>query len=192
MVGVAANSQEAIAQVAALHPDVVLLDIRMPVMDGVAATRAICQNFPNVKVLVLSTFDTDKFVGQAMAFGAKGYLLKDTPSDDLAQAIRAVYKGYTHLGAGLFEKTLASSTPIVTSQPIESADSDHLEKLNALTPREREVFELIASGASNREIAERLYITERTVKNHVSNILSRLNLRDRTQAAILAHSSQQP
>lgn len=181
----AENGQRAIAEIEALQgtprePHVVLMDVRMPVMDGVAATRLIKERFPHIEVLVLTTFDDDEYVSQAMRFGAKGYLLKDTPSEELAMAIRAVYKGYTYLGPGLFEKTFATpgtSEPVATPMPPE---------LNLLSPREREVLHLIASGASNREIATALFISERTVKNHVTSILSRLNLRDRTQAALLA------
>lgn len=183
IVGDAQNGEKAIEQVEAQQPDVVLMDVRMPVMDGVAATRIIGERFPGTKVLVLTTFDDDEYVSQAMRFGATGYLLKDTPSEELAQAIRAVHKGYTQLGPGLFEKAISSlltPTPVVpTSLPPELAE---------LTPREREVLRLIAVGASNREIAQSLYISERTVKNHITSILSRLNLRDRTQAALLASS----
>jgi DNA-binding NarL/FixJ family response regulator len=157
------------------------MDIRMPIMDGVAATREICQRFANTKILVLTTFDDDDYVAEALRHGAKGYLLKDTPSEELAAAIRAVDKGYTHLGPGLVEKVMAkASTPVQpTAVPPGWAE---------LTPREQEVLRLIANGASNREIAQALYISEGTVKNHVTNILSRLNLRDRTQAAIFANS----
>jgi DNA-binding NarL/FixJ family response regulator len=154
------------------------MDVRMPVMDGVAATRLICQQFSATKVLVLTTFDDDDYVSQAMQLGARGYLLKDTHSDDLAVAIRSVHKGYTQMGPGLLEKAIAHS-PSTPPQPT------HLPpELAGLTAREREVLCLIAAGASNREIAEALYISERTVKNHITRILSQLNLRDRTQAAM--------
>ncbi|MDJ0704256.1 MAG: response regulator transcription factor [Leptolyngbyaceae cyanobacterium MO_188.B28] len=179
VVGEAENGQIALEQTRLLQPDVVLMDVRMPVMDGVAATQAIHQQAPDVKVLVLTTFDDDEYVTQAMRYGAKGYLLKDTPSEELAQAIRLVNKGHTHLGPGLFEKMMATApTPIVTAPP----------EFDQLTPREREVLQLIAEGYNNREIAQALFIAERTVKNHVNSILRRLNLRDRTQAAILASS----
>ncbi len=118
-----------------------------------------------------------------MRFGAIGYLLKDTPSEELAQAIRAVHKGYTQLGPGLFEKAVSNFSASVPVQPTTLPP-----ELTELTPREREVLRLIAVGANNREIAQFLYISERTVKNHITSILSRLNLRDRTQAALLASS----
>ncbi len=163
-----------------LQPDVILMDIRMPIMDGVAATREIHNKFPEIKILVLTTFDDDEYVTAAIQSGAMGYLLKDTPSEELAVAIRAVHKGYTQLGPGIVKKLMTQfpATPATTPPPI----------LDELTPREKDVLRLIAQGASNKEIAQKLYISEGTVKNHVTNILTRLNLRDRTQAALLANS----
>ncbi len=190
VVGDAENGQRALEILQSLYetpqkPDVVLMDIRMPVMDGVATTEQISRRFPDVKVLVLTTFDDDEYVSKAMKFGAKGYLLKDTPKEELAVAIRAVHQGYTHMGPGLFEKIWNGSpipSPLQQQLPPEIAE---------LSPRERDVLRLIASGASNKEIAEALYISERTVKNHVTNILSRLGLRDRTQAALFASAFPQ-
>lgn len=180
IVGEADNGEIAIHQVEVLQPDVVLMDIRMPIMDGVAATREISQRFPQAKVLVLTTFDDDEYVTQALQYGAVGYLLKDTPPEELAQAIRAVHKGYTQLGPGIGKKIMAQIT---------APHGDRTEGWEQLTPREQEILQLIAKGASNKEIAQTLYISEKTVKNHVTNILSRLNLRDRTQAAIWANSN---
>jgi DNA-binding NarL/FixJ family response regulator len=182
IVGEAENGESALKLIAELHPDVVLMDIRMPVMDGVATTREIHRLFSGIKVLVLTTFDDDEYVTAALQNGAMGYLLKDTPSEELAFAIRAVYKGYTQLGPGIVKKLLThfSANGANNSPPPPS--------LSELTPREKEVLRLIAIGATNKEIAQQLYISEGTVKNHVTNILNRLNLRDRTQAAIFANS----
>lgn len=180
VVGEASQGDEAIAQVEKHQPDIVLMDIRMPVMDGVAATREICRRFPSSRVLVLTTFDDQDYVAQALQAGASGYLLKDTPFEELTQAIRFVHKGYTQIGPGLAKKVLAQSTPIAGSST----------SLEELTPREQEILRLIAQGASNREIAQALFISEKTVRNHVTNILGRLGLRDRTQAAIYMHSRE--
>ena len=182
IVGEAENGKVAIDLISQFHPDVVLMDIRMPIMDGVAATQQIQQNFPNVKILVLTTFDDDEYVKAAIQNGAMGYLLKDTPSEELAVAIRAVYKGYTQLGPGIVKKLLTQFPATPNHTPPAPPN------LTELTPREKEVLRLIAIGASNREIAQQLYISEGTVKNHVTNILNRLSLRDRTQAAIIANT----
>ena len=184
IVGEAENGKSAIALVQQLYgtplqPDLILMDVRMPVMDGVAAIKKLAQEFNSISVLVLSTFDDDEYITQAMQFGAKGYLLKDTPIEEIAAAIRAAIKGYTQLGPGLFQKFLTQSDRVDVSElPT---------VLQALTPREKEVLSLIAKGASNKEIAQELYISQRTVKAHITSILSQLNLRDRTQAAIFAN-----
>ncbi len=177
VVGEAVDGAGAIAQTAALNPDVILMDIRMPVMDGVAATREICQRFPGTKVLVLTTFGDQDYVTQALRAGAAGYLLKDTPFDELTQAIRFVDKGYTQIGPGLGQAVMA--TAVVAAPPSLPPGWENL------TPREQDILRLIATGASNREIAQTLFIAEKTVKNNVTNILGQLGLRDRTQAAIL-------
>lgn len=158
-------------------PDVVLLDIRMPVMDGVAATEQIVTKFPGCRVLILTTFDDEEYVSQAIRHGARGYLLKGTPATDLAMAIRSVYQGYSYLGPGLMAKAL--SPPASGSLQSDSLESD-------LTPREQQVLQLLAQGSENREIANALCISERTVKNHITNILTRLGLKNRTQAALWA------
>ncbi|MGD1914496.1 MAG: response regulator [Rivularia sp. (in: cyanobacteria)] len=183
IVGEAANGLEAVDKVEKLQPHVVLMDIRMPRMDGVAATREIKNIFPQTKILVLTTFDDDEYIKAALQNGAMGYLLKDTPSEELAVAIRAVYRGYTQLGPGIVKKLLTQFPPATASQ-----SSTPPPSLEELTKREKEVLCLIATGANNREIAQKLYISEGTVKNHVTNILNRLELRDRTQAAIFANS----
>ena len=185
IVGEAENGKIAVERSLLLKPDIILMDIRMPVMDGVAAIGILNQKAPEIKILVLTTFDDDEYVIQAMTQGAKGYLLKDTPSQELAQAIRSIDRGYTQLAPGLFEKAIQHNREIVaTKKPIAANIPPEFEKL---TSREKEVLQLIAQGYNNREIATQLYITERTVKNHVNSILRRLQLRDRTQAAIFAH-----
>lgn len=187
IVGEAENGKMAIALVKQLYdtpqqPDLILMDVRMPVMDGVAAIKKLAQQFNSISVLVLSTFDDDEYITKAMKFGAKGYLLKDTPIEEIALAIKSTIKGYTQLSPGLFQKFLTQSERNkLNSRAILPKD------LQALTPREKEVLALIAKGASNKEIAIELYISERTVKAHITSILSQLNLRDRTQAAILAN-----
>ncbi|MBP5976378.1 response regulator transcription factor [Brasilonema sp. CT11] len=189
VVGEASNGQQAIDLVKSLHlksqpPDIILMDIRMPVMDGVTATQQLCQQFPGIKILVLTTFDDTKYVSQALHFGAKGYLLKDTPLEELAEAVRSIHKGHTQFGPGIIEKIIAN-TPL-TEPP---ADSQELPPgFTELTPREKQVLRMIAVGSSNREIAQELFLSEGTVRNHISHILTRLNLRDRTQAAILANT----
>ncbi|MBD2596364.1 response regulator transcription factor [Nostoc spongiaeforme FACHB-130] len=183
IIGEAENGKIAVELAAKLQPDVVLMDIRMPIMDGVAATKEIHQYYENIKILVLTTFDNDEYVSAALQYGAMGYLLKDTPSEELAVAIRAVHKGYTQLGPGIVQKLL-NQFPHGIPTPSEPVPPS----LTELTPREKEVLKLIATGASNREIAQELYISEGTVKNHVTNILNRLSLRDRTQAAIIANT----
>lgn len=183
--GIANNGYIAVQQVEALQPDVVLMDIKMPIMDGREATRIIGQKFPDTKVLVVSTFDEDDYIAHAIKAGAKGYLLKDMPVDELAQAIRLVYRGYSQMGPGLMEKMLDG---VLDSSATET-ESDRPD-LEELTPREIEVLNLVGTGCTNREIAQQLYITEGTVKTHVTHILNRLNLRNRSQIAIYANSAR--
>ncbi len=180
VVGTASNGEIAITQVAALQPDLVLMDVRMPLMDGRAATRTICKQFPNVKVLVLSTFDDDQYIAESIRAGAKGYLLKDMPAQELVQAIRLAYQGYAQLAPGLLDKLI--------KQPWSIAKPTASLELEMLTRREQEVLQLIANGATNREIAEQLFITEGTVKTHVTHLLNRLNCKNRAQLAIVANS----
>jgi DNA-binding NarL/FixJ family response regulator len=181
--GSAENGETALEQVATLQPDVVLMDVRMPVVDGRAAIRKIAEQFPDIKVLVLSTFDDDQYVADAMRAGAKGYLLKDMPSEELAQAIRLVHGGHTQLGPGLIEK-LITHIPDPKTADVENA----LKDLAHLTPREQDLLRLLGRGCTNREIATQLHLAEGTVKTYVTNLLDRLNLRNRSQLAIYAHS----
>ena len=196
VIGNAENGQQAIQIIERLYetpqkPDLILMDVRMPVLDGVAATQIISQRFPDIKVMVLTTFNDTEYVRQAIKFGAKGYLMKDTLSCELANAIRTVHKGYTQFAPGIIEKALDNSLKTFPTSNINQTSNQQIEEppqLALLSAREKEVLRLIATGYSNREIAEQLYISENTVKNHVSNILYRLELRDRTQAAIFARS----
>ena len=184
VVGVANNGQVAIQQVEALQPDVVLMDIGMPIMDGREATRIICQRFPNTKVLVVSTFDEDDYIRHSIRAGAKGYLLKDMPVEELAQSIRLVHRGYSQMGPGLMEKMLDGMVDSKSDTETEKP------KLAELTPREVEVVKLIATGCTNYQIAKELCIVEGTVKGHITNILNRLGLNNRLQIAIYANSSE--
>ena len=186
VVGIAHNGQAALKQVEALKPNVVLMDIRMPVMDGREATRIISQRFPDTKVLVLSTFDEDNYIAQSIQAGAKGYLLKDMPCEELAQAIRLVERGYSQMGPGLMERMIEEILDSITTktEPVEPEPAE-------LSSRELEVFNLVGTGCTNREIAQKLYITEGTVKTHVTHILNRLNLRNRAQIAVYANSTRQ-
>lgn len=172
VVGEANNGEFALAEIELQRPDVVLMDIRMPMMDGVAATAAIAQRFPEVKVLILTTFDDDEYVSKAIQNGASGYLLKDTPVEELTQTILAVQRGYLQLGPGLAQKLQVKSR------------SEEPEGWSELTEREREIAQLISEGLNNREIGEQLFISEKTVKNHITQVLGRLGVRDRTQAAL--------
>lgn len=182
VVGSAGNGEAAIAQVAALHPDVVLMDIRMPVMTGIEATRCITEQFPNTKVLVLSTFDDDHDIAQAMRAGAKGYLLKDMPASELIEAVRSVHRGYCQMAPGLMEKLL-------TNVPDNDSEQRNVaEEIKQLPPRERDVLRLIGQGCPNREIAAQLNLAEGTVKTYVTHLLNRLALRNRSQLAIYATS----
>ncbi|MGL5065987.1 MAG: response regulator transcription factor [Microcoleus sp.] len=192
VIGIAHNGKAALEQVEALQPDVVLMDLKMPVMDGREATRLICQSFPNTSVLVLTTFDDDGYIVDAMRAGAKGYLLKDMPSEELAQAIRLVQSGYTQLAPGLMDKLMtgfsAAPTNSSPTNPASSTQPSKQSEFVQLTPREQEVLRLIGTGLTNRDIAQQLFISEGTVKTHVTHLLNRLNLRNRSQLAIYANS----
>jgi len=182
VVGEASNGQEAIAAVAKLAPDVVLMDLRMPVLNGVAATRQITQSAATSRVIVLTTFDDDEYVFDGLRAGAVGYLLKDVPSAKLVEAIRAAARGESFLQPSVAAKVVAEFSRL--AGPGTAVPQQDL--VEPLSERELEILAVLASGASNREIANQLYITEGTVKNHVTNILGKLGVRDRTQAALKA------
>ncbi|MEK4981444.1 response regulator transcription factor [Bacillus sp. FSL K6-6540] len=177
---VAEHGEEALSLLMdGLHADVVLMDIRMPVCDGVEGTRRIRERYPDVRVLMLTTFDDDDYIVEALRNGASGYLLKNIPPDRIIQGIKTVHDGNMLIHPDIARKLTGMLRP--TSQPApRSADLEQF----GLTPAEKRVVALIAEGLSNKEIAAQLYLSEGTVKNYVTDILGKLNLRDRTQIAI--------
>jgi DNA-binding NarL/FixJ family response regulator len=183
VVGEAGDGLEAETLVERLQPDVVLMDLRMPRRDGVAATRRIVDRWPNVRVLVLTTFDDDDLIFRSIEAGASGYLLKDIGSDGLADAVRAASRGDSPLQPSIARKVLRRVR--AGTIPREST-GDAVSSFEPLTSRELDVLRLLGTGATNREIAERLSLTEGTVKNYISAILSKTGVHDRTQAALLA------
>ncbi|UCF95889.1 MAG: response regulator transcription factor [Spirochaetaceae bacterium] len=178
VVGQASNGVEAIAQTNRLNPDIILMDLMMPEMDGIEATRQISSTNPSTKVIVLSSFSDDNKVFSAIKAGASGYLLKNISSAELADAIRAVHKGDPRLHPEIAKKLMNQFVGL-------KGESEAISK--DLTPREIEVLRLIAEGMNNTELAQALFISETTAKTHVHNILSKLDLSDRTQAAIYAY-----
>lgn len=174
VVGEAADGDRGVHQALALRPDIILMDVQMPVLNGVEATAAICAAWPEARIIILTTFDRDDYVFQGIRAGALGYLLKDTPADDLIRTIRRVAAGEAFI------------QPEIASRTLRELLRPQQAPLEPLSDREREVLVLLAQGASNKEIAERLVISEGTVKNHVSNILGKLQAENRTQAAEIA------
>ena len=180
VVGEAANGEEAIKLADSFRPNVVLMDLQMPVMNGVAATRQLHSTQPDCHVIALTTFDGDEYIFDCLRAGAVGYLLKDAPSENLFAAIRAAARGESFLQPSVTTRVLAEFTRLSDPSPSSAT------LVEPLSDREHEILRLIARGSTNREIAESLFITEGTVKNHVTNILSKLDVRDRTQAALKA------
>jgi NarL family two-component system response regulator LiaR len=180
--GEAANGIEAVELAKQTQPDIVLLDLVMPEMDGLHATPKIIEASPRSRVIILTSFGEEDKVLPAIRAGAQGYLLKDIPPNELVQAVREAYQGKVQLHPEIAKKLM------LLAAAKEGATTSHVatESENGLTDREQEVLQLIANGMNNREIAEKLFISEKTVKTHVSNILSKLHLDDRTQAAIYA------
>ncbi|MDR7383156.1 response regulator [Promicromonospora iranensis] len=205
VVGEAGDGAAAIELTRALRPDIVLMDVQMPVMDGIEATRRIvAENL--AKVLVLTTFDHDEYVFDGLAAGASGFLLKNSDAEHLVEAVRTVAAGHALLApqitrrvieqmvAGERQSPVERSSSVERSSPDEPVEAPVVRQLTVapaglalLTPRERQVLELVGTGLSNAEIASTLYLGEATVKTHVSNVLSKLHLRDRVQAVVLAH-----
>jgi DNA-binding NarL/FixJ family response regulator len=184
VVGEAGNGDEAIKLVRSLLPSVVLMDLQMPVLDGVAATRILHEEQPDCRIIVLTTFDDDEMVFDGLRAGAVGYLLKDAPSEKLAEAIRVAARGETFLQPSVAAKVVAEFARL-TKKTVGTRPS----LSDPLSERELEILRLITQGASNREIAGTLFLAEGTVKNHVTNILGKLEVRDRTQAALKAKES---
>jgi len=175
IVGQATNGQEAIQAAKLWQPQVILMDVRMPVCDGVQATQEIHQYYPWIRVLVLTTFDDDEYILRSLQAGALGYLLKRTPAPEIAAAIRSVAQGYSQLGPTIAPKAFSQFKPLPSgSYP------------DLLSKREVDVLKLVGEGKNNQEIAQTLFLSEGTVKNHVTQILSKLEMRDRVQAALWA------
>ncbi len=183
VIGEAVNGQEAIARAAQLRPDVMLMDVRMPVLDGLQATREITAMPGAPKVLVLTTFDLDDYVYQALRWGASGFLLKDASARELADAVRIVAAGDALLSPGVTRRLIAEFARMGAPR------GPSRDNLDGLTERECEVLALVARGMSNAEIVGRLVVAEQTIKTHVSRILMKLGLRDRTQAVVLAYET---
>jgi DNA-binding NarL/FixJ family response regulator len=188
IVGEAANGVEAVEAARSLEPDVVLMDVRMPELDGVQATRMIVDSQSSARIIILTTFDLDEYVYAALRAGASGFLLKDAPPVDLLSGIRAVASGDAVVAPSVTRRLLsnyAHRLPVPT--PLEDGEED--ERMALLTAREREVLLEVAASLSNAEIAERLVLSEATVKSHVGRILSKLELRDRVQIVVFAYES---
>lgn len=186
VVGTASDGREALAVVAAQRPDVVLMDVRMPHMDGVAATRALLVEQPNVGVIILTTFDDDEYIFAGLRAGARGYMLKDAHAEEIVAAVRTVAAGEALIQPSITRKVVAEFSRLANERPASAPVLAATPLVEALTEREHEVLRALAAGHSNREIANQLMITEGTVKNHVSNLLAKLEVRDRTQAVLKA------
>jgi DNA-binding NarL/FixJ family response regulator len=187
VVGEAGDGRTGVSMAGALAPDVVLMDVRMPGLDGIAATAQIVARRPETKVLILTTFDLDEYVFAGLRSGASGFLLKDAPPGDLIAAIRTIAAGDAVIAPTATRRLLDQFAPMLPSP--DGSETSATDSLAALTDREREVFVLIAEGRSNREIAQELHVSEGTVKIHVGRVFAKLNLRDRVQAVVLAYET---
>lgn len=192
VVGEAADGRSAIDQVTALHPDVVLMDVRMPGMNGIDATERIVAEHPGTRVLILTTFDLDEYAFAALHVGASGFLLKDAKPAELVAAIRSVASGDAVVSPRVTRRMLemfADRMPADAGTPATGAGPGVDPRLAELTAREREVLEAVAEGLSNAEIAQRMFLSEATVKTHVGRILAKLGVRDRVQAVVLCYQA---
>ena len=187
VVGEAGDGEEAIMETARLAPDVVLMDVRMPGLDGVQATSVITANHPASRVLILTTFDLDEYAFAGLRAGASGFLLKDVPPDELVSAIRSVASGDAVVAPRVTRRLLDS---FAERLPDIGSDVGHDNRLDRLTEREREILGQLALGLTNQEIASKLYLSEATVKTHVGRVLAKLDLRDRVQAVIFAYETR--
>jgi len=185
VVGEAADGEEAIGEARRLCPDVVLMDIRMPVLDGIEATRRLVQAHPGTRVLILTTFGLDTYVYEALRAGASGFMLKDAPPEEIAAAVRIVASGEALLAPAVTRAVVEE----FARRPVPREPAALPAVLSELTPREREVLDLLARGLSNPEICAQLVITEATAKTHVARILQKLGLRDRIQVVIYAYET---
>ena len=187
VVGLAANGEEAVAKTRVLRPDVVLMDVHMPVLDGVDATDIIAREIPETRILILSTYDEDDYVRKALTLGAVGYLLKDISPTELIASIRALKSGVVQISPQIVDKLMRNilndSPDVLPGRQI----AEELEWFDSLTEREREIFTLIATGCDNTQIADQLHLAEHTVRNHVSAIYSKLGVEDRFQIIQMAN-----
>ena len=182
VVAEASNGLEAVSKAARFEPTLILMDIRMPELDGLEATRRILASDPDARVLILTTFDLDEYIYEALSAGASGFVLKDEPPERLIAAIRTVAAGDALLSPTVTKRVIGEFARFTRPEPPDGFDE--------LTPRERDILRLVADGLSNAEIGQELYISETTVKTHVTHILQKLDLRDRVQAVVLAHQSR--
>lgn len=187
VVGEASDGASAVSQARALHPDVILMDVRMPGMNGIDATAAISQQCPGTKVLILTTFDLDEYAFAGLRAGAAGFLLKDTRPAELAEAIRTVAGGEAVVSPRVTRRMLEMFASHLPNSGGQEAEED--ARIGSLTPREREILVLMAQGLSNAEIAEDLVVSSTTVKTHVGNVLAKLGVRDRVQAVVVAYET---
>ena len=183
VVGLAVDGEDGVAQAIAAKPDVILMDLQMPKLNGIHATRRICTALPQTKIIVLTTFDTDEWVFDAVRAGASGYLLKDATGDEIVTAVRQTHAGNNHLDPKIAGKILAEFNRLTHQKIVAKSDDPSLEQLSE---RELSILRLMAQGKANQEIAEALFLAIGTVKNNISHILAKLHANDRTQAVLTA------
>ncbi|MBB6217172.1 DNA-binding NarL/FixJ family response regulator [Anaerosolibacter carboniphilus] len=186
VIAVAANGQEAISHCHWQCPDIILMDIKMPIMNGVDATEAIKSQFTHPKIIVLTTFHDTEYIFNALKKGASGYILKESPPEDIIHAIRTVHQGGSILQPNIATKVIEEFTRMASQTKTSPKD----DRIHLLSDREKDIIQCIGAGMNNKEIADHLFLSEGTVRNHISHMLEKLNLRDRTQLAIFAIKNQ--